>query len=558
MKKKQMRACSALLAGVVLMTGLLTGCGGKAETNETNQTNDNANVSEAVSDAGENSESSSGDLVPISFARTTDASIESNIFAQIDASWEDNLWNDLYADEVGVQVVYKWVATDADQGRQRLNGAIASGDIPDVCQVDKTTMKQMADAGLIIDIAPYFEEYASDRLKKLIDDAGSRCIEAATFGGTQYGFPFVDCDIETADMLWIRQDWLDQAGLEVPTSIDELENVMKAFAGIAGDGAVGMRIANTANIPGFFNGYEVYPGYWTVAEDGTLQYDKATEKMKEPLAKLAQWYQDGLLDKEFFVKDDASSIEPLVAGKCGVVYAWHAYGLYPLQDSASADPEADWKPFSIVPSEEGATVKPGIRMATNSWYVVSSKCEHPEKFIEMMNLYCEKSFGDDTAEYAKYINPGGDMEGLWRLSPVSLNTPNKNQITTGKVIDAMAGGATEGMNGEETNMYNYCKANVDGDRSLWGWNIEFNAGGSQTVLISYQDANNLVYDEFYGAPTDTMTAKSSTLEAMLDEAIVKIVSGQMSVDEYDSVIENWKAAGGEQMIQEVNDWYQTK
>ena len=52
---------------------------------------------------------------------------------------------------------------------------------------------------------------------------------------------------------------------------------------------------------------------------------------------------------------------------------------------------------------------------------------------------------------------------------------------------------------EETNMYNYCKANLDGDRSLWGWNIEFNEGGSQTVLIGYQEAGNLVYDEFYGA-----------------------------------------------------------
>lgn len=557
MKRTQVKAYSVLLAGVMVMTGMLTGCGGNTGTNEANQADGESSTSEAspTSDGNEGN----GDLIPLSFARTTDASIESNIFAQIDASWEDNLWNDLYADEIGVQVVYKWVATDADQGKQKLNGAIASGDIPDVCQVDKTTMKQMADAGLIIDIAPYVEKYASDRLKKLIEDAGNQCVEAATFGGVQYGFPFVDCDIETADMLWIRQDWLDQANLDVPQSIDELENVMKAFAGIAGDGAVGMRISNTAAIPGFFNGYEVYPGYWTVAEDGKLQYDKATEKMKEPLAKLAQWYQDGLLDKEFYVKDDASSIEPLVAGKCGVVYAWHAYGLYPLQDSATADSEADWRPFSIVPSEGGATVKPGVRMATNSWYVVSAKCEHPEKFIEMLNLYCEKSFGDDMDEYAKYINPGGDMEGLWRLSPVSLNTPNKNQITTGKVIDAMAGdGSADGMNGEETNMYNYCKAYIDGDRSLWGWNIEFNEGGSQTILMDYQDAGNLAYDEFYGAPTETMTSKSATLEAMLDEAIVKIVSGQMSVEEYDSVIENWKAAGGEQMTKEVNDWYQTK
>lgn len=42
---------------------------------------------------------------------------------------------------------------------------------------------------------------------------------------------------------------------------------------------------------------------------------------------------------------------------------------------------------------------------------------------------------------------------------------------------------------------------------------------------------------------------------MLDEAIVKIISGQMSVDDYDSVIQQWKDAGGEQITKEVNDWY---
>ena len=165
MRKQSFKACGAALAGIVMAAGLLTGCGNGAGTNETSQPAQGSGTSQADA-AGDSAQESGaegtdtedggqeGELIPISFARTTDASIESNIFAQIDASWEDNLWNDLYADEVGVQVVYKWVATDGDQGKQKLNGAIASGDIPDVCQVDKTTMKQMADAGLIVDIAP--------------------------------------------------------------------------------------------------------------------------------------------------------------------------------------------------------------------------------------------------------------------------------------------------------------------------------------------------------------------------------------------------------------------
>ncbi|MFV0341903.1 MAG: extracellular solute-binding protein [Anaerocolumna sp.] len=546
MKSKLVKKCISVLMTVILITGLMAGCSTK--TKESSNVGDNSIPEESVENA----------QVSMSFARTTDASVESNIFAQVNENWEDNRWNKLYKDELGVDVVYKWVATTAEQGTQKLNGAIASGDIPDVCQVDKTTMKQMAEAGLIIDIAPYFEKYASDRLKKLIADAGTKSIEAATFDGVQYGFPFVDCDLERADMLWLRQDWLDQSGLKAPESIDDLEAVMTAFQKIAGDGAIGMRVGNTANLPGFFNAYGVYPGAWTKTADGTLQYGKSMETMKEPLTKLADWYSKGLIDKEFYVKDDTAANERLVNSKCGVVYAWHAYGLWPLQDSVTADPNADWKPYSIVPSKAGDTVSPGISLATTSWYVVSANCKNPEKFIEMMNLYCEKSFGDSKEDYAEYINPGGDMEGLWRLSPVTINTPNKNQITTEKVIKAMEDGNTDDMNGEETNMYNFCKAFVDGDRSLWGWNVEFNQGGSQDVLIGYQKAGNLVYDEFYGAPTSSMSRSMTTIESILDEAIIKIISGQMSVDDYDKAIADWKAAGGEQITKEVNEWYSTK
>lgn len=550
MKRKKLKQWLLVLLTTILSVTLMAGCSTKTDEN-TNGT---------VQGSGENTSNESTDkgLIPISFARTTDASIESNIFAQVNENWEDNRWNQLYEEELGVDVVYKWVATTAEQGTQKLNGAIASGDIPDVCQVDKTTMKQMAEAGLILDIAPYFEKYASERLKSLIADAGVKSIEAATFDGIQYGFPFVDCDLERADMLWLRQDWLDKAGLKAPESIDDLEKVMIEFQKIAGDGAVGMRVGSTANLPGFFNAYGVYPGAWTKGLDSTLQYGKATLDMKVPLAKLADWYAKGLIDKEFYVKDDTAANENLVNSKTGVVYAWHAYGLWPLQDNINADPNADWKPFSIVPSKAGETVSPGISLATTSWYVVSSKCKNPEKFIEMMNLYCEKSFGDSKEDYATFINPGGKMEGLWRLSPVTINTPNKNQITTGKIISTMESGNVDDMNGEETNMYNYCKAFLDGDRSLWGWNIEFNKGGSQDVLIGYEKANNLVYDEFYGAPTSTMSTSMTTIESILDEAIIKIISGQMNVEEYDKAITDWKAAGGEQITKEVNEWYNSK
>ena len=91
-------------------------------------------------------------------------------------------------------------------------------------------------------MAPYFEEYASDYLKSLIEAAGEACINACTYNGVQYGIPYVDCDLEKAQILWLRQDWLDTLGLEAPKTLDELKEIMTAFKEYAGEGSIGMAL----------------------------------------------------------------------------------------------------------------------------------------------------------------------------------------------------------------------------------------------------------------------------------------------------------------------------
>lgn len=61
--------------------------------------------------------------------------------------------------------------------------------------MNKQDLKQLVDGDLVVDMAPYFEEYASDYLKSLIEAAGEACINACTYNGVQYGIPYVDCDL---------------------------------------------------------------------------------------------------------------------------------------------------------------------------------------------------------------------------------------------------------------------------------------------------------------------------------------------------------------------------
>lgn len=39
---------------------------------------------------------------------------------------------------------------------------------------------------------------------------------------------------------------------------------------------------------------------------------------------------------------------------------------------------------------------------------------------------------------------------------------------------------------------------------------------------------------------------------------IKIITGQTTADEFDTVVESWYSAGGQDMTDEVNEWYQAQ
>lgn len=556
----------AIILAAAMSVTLLAGCAGKGA--DTSATADNAGQTTenqgSMAAGGEEASGENGSgLVPITFSRAQDSLMETDIFARMEgASYEDNLWTDLIAERLGYDVKYLWIASSAELQTQKFNAAMAAGTIPDIVCVNKTDLKQLVEAGLVVDMKPYFEEYASDFVKDLIAAGGDAAIQACTYDGVQYGIPYVDCDIETAQMLWLRQDWLDELGLEAPETLEELKSILKAFKEHAGSGGSGLALSsdiygNNFDIKGWCNAYGAYPKYWIDDGSGKLVYGSTTPEMKEALGSLAELFQEGLLDPEFYVNDNDKAKEALVNGKCGAMYGYHAGSLWPLQDVVDADPEADWRPYALPVKNAGDTIKPGIHMCTANWYAVSKDCAHPEALVEMLNLYCEKVLDPEKNEYAVYANPGDGLEGVWRLTPVTINSPNKNQVTAKAIEEPLKTGDPGELTGEQYSMWEYSYKAQNGDTQLWGWNRVFGADGSQQLLISYQNDSNveLVYDQFFGAPGEIMTTKKTTLDDMLDQVFIKIIAGQEPLDSFDSVVEQWKTAGGQEMTDEVNEWY---
>lgn len=503
--------------------------------------------------------------ITVRFVRSTDDTLDANFFSQYpDKTMTDNLWTDLYRDELGIIVDYDWIVKGGDEYDQKLNIAIATGDIPEFLNVSPLQVKQLAEAGVIMPLEDIYEKYAAPLTKEILLETGTAPFDAATIDGHLYGLPCVDSTLMLADIIWIRVDWLEQLGLETPTTMDELEAVIEAFCAADFDGngvndTIGMGIAKDLwaglfGLRGFFNAYESFPGIWVEDADGKLVYGSTLPTTKEALAKLHELYEKGYIDPEFGVKDGGKVAESTTNDKCGILYGAQWNSIYPLQSSYDLT-GANWRAIPIV-SATGSPVKAQTSVGTLSWTVVRSDVEHPEAVVKLFNMFLEKNWGE-TNENGVYYAPL-DSESIWKLSPVVPTKPDKNIDAFMQLEEARATGDTSKVTGEGYSILKKLEAFESGSEegfAMWGWERIYGAGGAYGVLADYQEAGLLQDNLFVGAPTETMTERMSTIEDLQNEVFTKIILGEAPVDDFDKFVSDFYALGGTEITAEVNEWY---
>lgn len=505
--------------------------------------------------------------ITVRFVRDTDDTLDANFFSQYpDKTMTDNLWTDLYLNELGIKIEYDWIVKGGDEYDQKLNIALATGDIPEFVSVTALQVKQLAEADLIQPLDEVYEKYAAPLTKSIMMETGTAPFDAATINGKLYALPEVDSSLMLADVIWIRADWLEKLGLAEPKTMDELVAVMEAFVAADFDGngvqdSIGMGISKDLwgglfGMRGFFNAYESFPGIWVEDAEGKLVYGSTLPTTKDALAKLHEMYEKGLIDPEFGVKDGGKVAEFTTNDKCGVLYGAQWNSIYPLQSSYDLT-GANWKGIPIV-SATGAPVKAQTAVGVTGWVVARKDVEHPEALVKLFNMFLEKCWGE-TNENGVYYAPL-DSESIWKLSPVVPTKPDKNIDAFLALEEARATGDYSNVTGEAYSILKKLEAFESGSEegfAMWGWERIYGAEGVYGVLADYQEAGLLQDNMFVGAPTETMVERMSTLEDLQNEVFTKIILGEASIDEFDKFVSDFYTLGGTDITAEVNEWYES-
>ena len=67
------------------------------------------------------------------------------------------------------------------------------------------------------------------------------------------------------------------------------------------------------------------------------------------------------------------------------------------------------------------------------------------------------------------------------------------------------------------------------------------------------DNEQYIKDAYWGQQVETLLNSGSTLDDILKEGFTKIIVGEEPIDYFDTLVENWKSAGGEKATEEVNE-----
>jgi putative aldouronate transport system substrate-binding protein len=406
----------------------------------------------------------------------------------------------------------------------------------------ETDFAKWKDAGLLVDITDYMNKYTTMRDYYNKQDPKSLYF-ASSEGGKLFRIPG-DVAEPSCETLWIRQDWLDNLGLKVPTTLADLENVLYQFTfndpdkngrndtyGLGGDGQDFRSFWPW--IQGAGSGHGDYAAY-VVNPDGSYSYGPATDDARQWLGRVAKLYADGVITPNII--NDTERDEEMARGGFGVTYSWIAYNnpsYAPMRSFYASNPSAKWVPIEMVRGDNG---KPQDEPATSSawcYFAITNTCKDPERLFAIWDdlakpeNYITKRFGLDRQEWTK------DAGGAY-----TILVPNNGQENQTRNL---------GLNlfQDLFSRKDFCNIeNVPSTTALFERAGRMSRDYS-SILIEKKDPNAYVVNNDIGTEVGD-----------IQKAFFwSVIAGDRSINEWDRYIADLKAAGLDRIMAELKTVY---
>lgn len=389
MKKHRLMAIGLMVA---LTAGTIAGCSSQSGSGTTKAVSTTAAATETTAAEAETAETEPALEGSLISAEPKEFTIFLNFNNMpFDSEWQ--VWQEVKArTNIGLKGVISLTNSNEEEA---YNLMLSSGQLADIIgYVDASELEKLGRDGGLIPLNDLIDQYAPN-IKKTMEEDDRFRNNAYSLDGNIYYIP-KNQELLSSEYWWIRQDWLDKLGLEMPTTVDELHDVLYAFRNEDPNGN-GLK----DEVPLFdragWKQPEEYLYLWDTSttfypRDGKMTFEPLEENFKIGVKNLTQWYAEGILDPEFFTRG-ASGRDVLLSGDLGgCTHDWVSTGGYNTS-LAEAIPGFNMVPFAP-PADQNGVVKERIGRYPGVGWGISSQCEDPVTVIKFFDYFFSEE-GDE-------------------------------------------------------------------------------------------------------------------------------------------------------------------
>lgn len=401
-----MKRFLAILLCLSMLVGVMAGCngGGTSSTSGTTDTSSTADTGDSeasgteasASETSEDGVTNKGTTLPIvNEPVTLNVVKERHMLDTTESYNEKAAWANI-TEETGITI--EWTELAAGTAAERIPLMLSSGDLPDVFWAALSDAQVLQNESNLFALEDYMEDFAPNSLATY-DQLGVDWKQIATTpSGHIFGFlgRYESLYENTGDGIQIiNKAWLDKVGMDVPTTLDEFTEVLRAFKEQDPNGN-----GQADEIPYCFSedmwcAYATNTmGWWGIGDgagsdttsskstrDGKVTGSVNTDEYRQYLEYTHSLYAEGLMDQEGFSQNTEVFSTKIKSGQVGTYFCWTAL------EYLTSEQEKDWVVLPPIQAIEGVDpiANGEVDRSTiqkNKW-VITTSCEHPEAAMRL-------------------------------------------------------------------------------------------------------------------------------------------------------------------------------
>ncbi|MGN0745962.1 MAG: hypothetical protein ACI4ML_04735 [Aristaeellaceae bacterium] len=331
--------------------------------------------------------------------------------------WNTNLFFQRMEERTGIAFMFSQYTDENTWAQAKQSMIDGVGELPEVlfkASLSNTEQMEMYNKGVLIDLKPYLEEHAPNLWAMLQENPD--WLRAITLpDGAIVALPGIN-QLQNNNAMWINTAWLNSLGLSVPTTAQELTEVLRAFKtqdpnrnGKQDEIPLSFCSLWDLRFLGHAFGLVANDYYVTMDEGGQVKSILTTEENRAFLTWLHELWTEGLISQDGFTTIDSTRriTDSSATMTYGMFFSPTPLNLIP---SSALDQYAMLEPLTWEGRQVYRDLTGDVITGT---FAITSACPDPVAMVEWVDyLYTEEGSrlaqgGAEDEEYA------WNSDGTW-------------------------------------------------------------------------------------------------------------------------------------------------